>query len=156
MDMEVKTSSIGTAIQICPAQDCGATMARPDIDLKVKASFLLNLKCPSIFRDLVKCIVMLLVAFFFLKDFKKIFIDVLFIFSLGSQCLWPVFMFFYLQYLSFLFSHPDLGGDPSVGFMFQAIASQISTFSQKFGFGLSLGSRGKAQTVQFIFKIGLC
>lgn len=54
-------------------------------------------------------------------------------------------------------------GDPLAGLMFQAIvglmfqtmASQVSTFSQKFGFGLSLGSRGKAQNCT-TFKTGLC
>ena len=42
-----------------------------------------------------------------------------------------------------------------VGLMFQTLASQVSTFFQKFGFGLSLGSRGKAQTVQLTLKTGL-
>ena len=75
MDMEVKTSSIGTAIQICPAQDCVATMARPDIDLKVKVSFLLNLKRPSIILRFSKVHSDVTRGFFL---FKKIFIDVLF------------------------------------------------------------------------------
>ena len=54
---EVKTSKYRHCHRICPAQDCLATVARPNINLKVNASFLLNPKCPSVFWDSIKYIV---------------------------------------------------------------------------------------------------